>query len=215
MRAPVSSGMAGYNVGYVFFTHAHDALAEGIDFYERWARGKGDLAVHHTGIVASETEVIEAHWQMGVRRAPLSKYWDDMETMIVFRRPAGWTAELGQRIAASALAMEGRPYDKGLILSQLCANTFIGHCLNKWFKGRPEEWVAKRLDNKQAFICSELSAYALDEQPEFAGLGILGREMLDCISPQELFEDDKLFEPLPSHTIQPLTRINSRFADDI
>ena len=44
------------------------------------------------------------------------------------------------------------------------------------------------------WICSELTAYALDEQPEYHDQGILKRPNA-TISPQELFEDSVIFEP--------------------
>ena len=192
MMLPPSNRMAGYNTGYVFFAHAHDVVADGIDFFERFGRAR-NLPVHHTGIVTGGDDLVEAHWRNGVQRARLSDYLNSTETLIVFRQPRGWTPELGQRIAQAAQSRVGSPYDKGLILAQLCSNTICGHLLNRWFKGRPEMWMSRLLDQRQAFICSELSAWALNEQPEFAGRGILGLP-LDTISPQELFDDPWLFE---------------------
>jgi hypothetical protein len=185
--------MAGYNPGYVFFTHAHDPVAEGINWFERFGRGR-NLRVHHTGIVTGTNEVVEAHWRNGVQWARLADYLDITETLIVFRRPQGWTAELGARITAAAVSRVGSAYDKGLILAQLMSNTLIGWLLNVWFRGGPERWVSARLDRRQAFICSELSAWALNEQAEFRGKGVLGLP-LDTISPQELFDDQYVFEP--------------------
>lgn len=193
MTLAPSSRLAGYNTGYVFFTHAHDRIASGIDWFQRFGRGE-NLPVHHTGIVVDSAHVEEAHWRSGVRKAHLPDYLADPDTLIVFRRPRGWTPELGQRIAQAALSRDGRPYNKGLILSQLASNTFLGHLLNGVLRGMPEVWLCRMLDNRQAFICSQLSAWALNEQPEFKGRGILSAP-LDTITPQELYDDPVLWEP--------------------
>ena len=192
MTLPPSTQLGAYNQGYVFFAHAHDPVAEGIDWFERFGRAK-NLAVHHTGIVGDANVAIEAHWRVGVWRARLTDYLNSTETLIVFRKPKGWTPGLGKRIAAAAESRIGRPYNKGLIFAQLCSNTLIGYTLNRLFNCRPEIWVSKMLDRRQAFICSELSAWSLDQQPEFCGHGILSAP-LDTITPQELFDDTTLWE---------------------
>jgi hypothetical protein len=184
--------LAGYNVGYIGFTHVPSLLADGICYFERWAQ-LSDIKVSHALIVTGPDECVEAHWPR-VNRAPLSKYLNDPNTVTVFRKPRGWTEEMGKRIAATAASQIGDKYNVGLIAAQLMANTFIGHYLNKWFDGRPDAWMSARLDRKNQFICSELASWALNEQPELTGKGILA-EGADRISPQELFEDKVVFEP--------------------
>jgi len=53
------------------------------------------------------------------------------------------------------------------------------------------------LNNEKRWICSELAAYCLDEQREYRGKGILAKPE-DTIDPQELFEDETIFEPWKS-----------------
>jgi hypothetical protein len=148
--------------------------------------------VSHAFVVVSATECVEAHWP-AVGVAPLKKYLEDRRTVTVFRRPRGLTSDLAGRIASAALKRVGDKYNVGLIAAQLLANTFVGHYLNRWFNGRPDAWMSARLDRKNEFICSELAASALNAQPEFRGKGILGLP-LNTISPQELFEDQVIFE---------------------
>ncbi len=192
--------LSGYNVGYIGFTHCPGLLSDGICYFERWAR-LSDIAVSHAFVVTKAfdgdyPELVEAHWPV-VKGAKLSEYTDDRRTVLVFRRPRGWTLEMGMRIAAQARFRIGARYNTGLILSQLMAHTFVGHYLNKWFNNRPDQWVSERLDRKDEFICSELAATALNEQPELRGKGILAGP-LDTISPQALFEDQVIFEPRDS-----------------
>jgi hypothetical protein len=185
--------LAGYNIGYIGFTHVPGFLADGICYFERWSK-LSDVSVTHAFVVTGVNECAEAHWLHGVQAASLGKYLKDPNTVTVFRRPRGWSMELGNRISASARSRIGSRYNIGLIAAQCMANTFVGHYLNKWFSGRPDAWMSARLDRKNEFICSELAAFAMNEQPEFRSRGILSSP-LDTISPQELFEDQVIFEP--------------------
>jgi len=191
MKASTQNPLAAYDVGYIGWTHVPGELADGICYFERWDRVQ-QIAVSHALVVTGTEFCVEAHWPR-VAAAPLANYFNDPKTVIVFRRPRGWTPELGQRIADAAASKVGAKYDLPLILSQLAAHTLCGHYLNKWFNNRPDDYVSRWLDRKDQFICSELAAFALNEQPEFRGKGILSRP-LDTINPQELFEDPVLFE---------------------
>lgn len=189
---PKPQPLSGYNVGYIGFTHVPGLLADGICYFERWSK-LSDIAVSHVLVVTGTNECVEAHWPR-VKVSPLTSYFEDPKTLIAFRRPRGWSKRLGLDIASAAKTRVGDKYDVGLIAAQFMANTFVGHYLNKWFGGRPDAWMSKRLDRKDQFICSELAAWSLSQQPEFRGKGIL-QAPLDTISPQELFEDQNIFEP--------------------
>lgn len=192
-----SRALSRFDVGYIFFTHAHDGVAEGIDFFERWARMEApkqlSLAVHHTGIVVSPTTVVEAQVQAGVVERPISDYFISPTTTIAFRRPRGWTLSMGMDIAIDARSRIGCKYRMPLICAQLAANSFLGHFLNKLTGNAPDRWVSQFLDKDDEFICSKLSAWCLARRPELARRGIL-REPLNTISPQELFVDQEAFE---------------------
>ncbi len=78
-------------------------------------------------------------------------------------------------------------------MGDLLADSEVGHAINEVLGDKPEDIVNAAL-GRGDFICSELGAYALASQPEFAGKGVLAGP-LDAIDPQELFEDQVLFEP--------------------
>jgi hypothetical protein len=61
-------------------------------------------------------------------------------------------------------------------------------------KGSLEKAFCEVLDCPESFICSELAAYALDEQPEYRDKGVLAFPN-SAINPQNLFEDNVIFEP--------------------
>ena len=72
--------------------------------------------------------------------------------------------------------------------------TFLGHFVNKIFHDKPEADVNQFLAGHHTWICSELAAYCLEQQPEYAGKGVLARPV-DTIDPQQLFEDQVIFTP--------------------
>lgn len=182
-----------YDVGYIGFTYyASDAVSEGIAYFERWNR-LSDIRVSHTFVVTGDSELVEAHIEHGVQRASLSKYFDDPKVQVFFRKATGWHPLLGKRIAEAAESKIGCPYGTGLILAEMAADTWIGHLVNKVCKEWPNRFVSWLLNRDTSFICSELVAYALSQQSEFRGRGILAKP-LDTIDPQELFEDQVLFE---------------------
>jgi len=210
---------ADYDIGWIFFVHETGLIADGIDWFERWARRDVERAakplgsvgaskrfepnnaptlstlqrsttVTHTGVVAGDNVCIEAHWRTGVAKGFLDKYPAEE---IIFRRPRGWAVTTGIHIAAAAACRLGSKYNKALILSQLLANTFIGHFVNRLCRGWVNDKVSAWLDHKNQFICSELSACALAEQPQYRGQGVLAQP-LDTISPQMLFDCEELWE---------------------
>ncbi|MDB6066050.1 MAG: hypothetical protein JWR26_2258 [Pedosphaera sp.] len=181
-----------YDVGHIGFTYVGGVVSTGVAYFERWNR-IGDIRVTHTFVVIGDNECIEAHIDEGVARVPLSKYLNDPGCRIFFRKPRGWTPALGQRIAATAASKLGCKYDTRLIAAEAAAHTVVGHWLNRVFGSWPNHLVSRVLDRPDRWICSELVAYALQQQPELQGLGVL-RFPPDTIDPQELFEDHALFE---------------------
>jgi hypothetical protein len=129
-----------------------------------------------------------------VQAGPLSQYLLDPSSRVYFRRPKGWTPDLGQRIANTAYAKIGCKYANGLILEQTAADTILGHFLNVISRGWIHAFLSKLIARPNEFICSTLGAYALASQPEFKGSGIL-KEPLAAIDPQKLFEADEEFDP--------------------
>lgn len=181
-----------YDVGYIGFTYVSDsAISKGIAYFERWER-LSDIPVSHVFVVTGNDCLVEAAWP-SVRRASISRYFAGAPTRVFFRQPRNWSPRMGHRIAKAAESKIGAPYDSGLIIADAAADTFLGHWLNVVFNQWPKRLVNWYLDQPKEYICSELAAYALDKQPELHGRGCLGFA-LNCIDPQELFQDESIFE---------------------
>lgn len=186
---------ANYATGYIGFTYTGGFVAGSVAYFERWNRSTG-LKVSHTFIVSGDNECIEAHINEGVARVPLTKYFADPACQVFFRRPRGWNPDLGRRIADAAVAKVGAHYNTSLILADVVADTFIGHWLNRLLRSWPNRLISRAFDRSGHWICSQLVAYALAQQPELQSQGVL-RFPFDIIDPQELFEDEDLFESWP------------------
>ena len=130
----------------------------------------------------------------GLSRPTVSKYFNDPATHIFFREPRGWTPELGSRIVAAAAAQLGSRYNTSLILAEAAGDTWLGHWCNRLLRAWPNRLLSRVLDRPGHWICSQLVAHALRQQPELRDLGIL-RFPPDTIDPQELFDDQTIFAP--------------------
>lgn len=188
-----------HDIGYIGFTYYNESfVSNGIAYFTRWSK-MGEITVSHALVVTRENECIEALAEKNsVKKSPLTKYFDDPKCAIFFRKPLKWTPNIGGRIADTALTQNGCKYDYSLIAADLLKGTVGGHFLDilikGCFKGHKEDILTKLLNNDKKWICSELAAYAMDEQPEYQDKGILNKEC-DMITPQELFEDGTIFEP--------------------
>jgi hypothetical protein len=183
-----------YNIGHIGFTYVPGITSTGVAFFERWHR-LGPVQVTHTLIVSGPNECIEAHIDEGVARVPLDKYFRDPACRIFFRQPRGWTPELGARIVAAAAAQVGSRYNTSLILAEAAGDTWLGYWCNRIFRAWPNRLLSRLLDRPGHWICSQLVAYALRQQPELRSVGVL-RFPPDTIDPQQLFDDPTLFEPV-------------------
>ena len=194
-----------FQVGHIGFTYVPGLISTSVAYFERWHR-HSPIRVTHTLIVSGENECIEAHLDEGVARAPLTKYLDDPACRIFFRQPLGWNPDLGARIAAAAAAKIGCRYNASLILAEAAADTWLGQWINRLLRTWPNRCLSHLLDEPNHWICSQLVAYALAQQPEYRNLGILRDNPLDTIDPQQLFEDPTLFEselePIPHATLR-------------
>jgi hypothetical protein len=151
--------------------------------------------VTHVLVVESKTTCIEALGESGVTRSDLSKYTANSRARIFFRRPKWLNDNYAAAIVQAAQSKLGCPYDRGLIVSELMADTFLGRWANKVFHQWPHQIIAKLLGERSEFICSELAAYAL-VVGSVTGLpeSILDQP-LDTIDPQDLFSDETIFDP--------------------
>lgn len=182
-----------YNAGYVGFTYTGSSIiSRGITYFTRWSQ-MHQIKVSHALIVSGENECIEARMNGGVKRTALSTYFDDEKCQIFFRKPNGLTPDLAARIISTAEAQLGCAYDIDLIRAQLQSNSLAGRLLRRLLGPGVEDQLCKLVDHADRWICSELVAHCLDEQPEYHDKGVLVYNDA-TIDPQELFEDDVTFE---------------------
>ena len=114
---------------------------------------------------------------------------------VIFRKPKGLTPEVAQRVVARAKAEVGAKFDVAGMAAESLAGTFLGHLVNSLFGDKPKELMARLLHAKGRWVCSDLVLYCFREEPAYRGKGVLARPV-GTVSPQALFEDNELFEPL-------------------
>ena len=83
-------------------------------------------------------------------------------------------------------------YDHLLLAAQLLEGSFLRRWIHSAFRENPDRFVGRLLNRDDRWICSELAAYCLDCQPEYADKGVLALPHY-AIDPQELFEDQEIF----------------------
>jgi len=180
-----------YDIGYIGFTFCPgDIISEGIAYF---SDAETDIDVSHTLLVTGKNECIEAHIKNGVVVSTLSKYFNDPDCQIFFRKPVWLTHEIADRMVETAEEQVGCEYDTSLITAQALQGSFLGRLINKVFDGSPDKYVSNMLDSDNKWICSELVAYILDSQPEYRDKGILSKPN-STINPQELFDDTVIFK---------------------
>ncbi len=181
-----------YKIGYIGFVYDSTSMvSRGVAYFTRWKR-MSDIKVSHVLVVTGRNECVQALMGRGVVKDPLSWYFDTPWKQIFFRKPRRYTPDVGRRIARAARSQVGAKYDKLLLAAQVIQGSFLGRWVRSVLGEKPEELIARILDSKDKWICSELAAYALDSQPEYADKGILKKPDF-TIDPQELFEDDTIF----------------------
>ena len=179
------------NPGYLgFITREHDALAEGIEWFERWTAG---LPFVHVFILSGPDEVVEAH-AGGVRRASLAaEYFNEPDCQVFIREPRYWTPAMGASLVAEAEKHLGDHYGYGLILADMLANSFLGHSLNKFTFNLPNRAMSWLLNGRNDEICSELAALVMQTQYPLRLRGCL-RQPAREITPKLLGNDELCFK---------------------
>lgn len=177
-----------YNIGYIGFSYSGDFWSGGIAYFTRWAR-LSEIRVDHAFVVTGKDTCVEAIYGSGVVENNLfDRYFNNRKKMVFFRKPLFWNEDVGTIIASTAKLQIGNGYD---IKAILC-HAFSGSLLGRLFCA--DRWLTPRLSSKKRFICSELAAISLLSIPQFKDLGVLINDP-SSIDPQELFEDNKIFEP--------------------
>ncbi|MEQ8847489.1 hypothetical protein [Botrimarina sp.] len=184
-----------YGLGWIGFNHAASTMSAAIAHVEQWEREK-KIVVSHVMIVTGPNECIEAAFPKGIVRSPLDKlYFDNDERYVVFRRPRGLDDRMAGSIVGLAEAHVGDRFDHTKLANLAVQNNFVGWLVNQCCGGQVRDAVDRIIDADDQWICSELAAYCLHQQPELAGRGVLSRS-LGALTPQQLFDDDSIFEPL-------------------
>lgn len=181
-----------YNIGYIGFTyHSKNIISEGIAYFTRWYR-LSDIKASHALIVTGENQCVESHLETGVDRRDLRDYFNDQHCQIFFRKPKELTPEIANNIAKVAESQIGCQYDVDLIKKLMFIYTHLGRIINKITKDEFVKWLTHQHQGDNEWICSELAAYCLDEQPDYKDQDILSLPNT-IINPQMLFES-KIFK---------------------
>lgn len=155
-----------------------------------------DIKVSHALIVVSENTCVEADaFSKKVIEAPLSKYFDDPNEVIFFRKPKDLNDVVADEIATLARSKIGCKYEYAEILGHLGKSLPGISRFNRITHNFFVDILSCVIDNKNKFICSELAAYSLKyaKSWEYGNKGILSR-LTTRINPQELFEDKVIFK---------------------
>lgn len=184
-----------YDRGWIGFNHAGSWFSAGIAHVEQWKQ-VSDVTISHVFVVTGDDECVEAAYPKGVVRSKLSvEYWPKSDRYVVFRKPKGLTPEIADRIITTAEAELGAGFDFHTTANLALQKDFIGWIINRLTDDAANRAVDYLIEDDNAWLCSALGAYCLKSQPEYDGVGIL-RNRPGMITPQELFEDDDLFEPV-------------------
>jgi hypothetical protein len=185
-----------FGLAWVGFARGPSLLSAGIAYLTR--RDKvGGPCVTHAFLVTGPDECVEANFPAGVVTSRLSEsYLDGDGGPVVFRKPRGLTPAVARRLVRRVKAEVGAQFDAAAMAAEGLAGTFVGHLLNSLFKDKPKELAARLTHRKGRWVCSDLVMYCLRGEPRYRGKGVLARPV-GTVSPQTLFEDEELFEPLP------------------
>ena len=182
-----------YDIGWIGFSRTFDFESDAIAYGERWEREGNTPSVNHAFIVTDVGMCIQAHAGIGVAYGKLTDYFDNPKCKVYFRKPKCLTSFLASKIVFEAKSKLGCKYDDEIIIEQALSDSFIGHLFNVIFRDWPHKFFSRMLIAPNEFICSQLAAYALASQPEYAQVALL-KNPLSSIDPQALFQCEDLFE---------------------
>jgi hypothetical protein len=187
-----------FDRGWIGFVHSSGQLLSGTIAYLTRRQKKGAVTVSHSFVVTGPNQCVEANLPVGVVKSNLTaEYLDRNDRLVLFRKPRGLTRAVARRIVQTAKAQIGAKFDYGGFAAVGLSGTFLGHLLDSLFGGKPKALLDGLAHQEGRWVCSELVAYCLRQEPRYRVMGVLGREP-GILTPQELFEDDELFEPFSS-----------------
>lgn len=185
-----------YDLGWVGFVHGPTLLSAGIAYLTRRDKAS-DIGVTHSFLVTGPAECVEANFPVGVVTSDLAEsYLDRDGGKVIFRKPRGLTSAIARRVVKRAKAEVGARFDTIGMAAEGLGGTFLGHLLNSLLGDKPKKLAAKLLHEKGRWVCCDLVIYCFREEPKYRGKGVLAQPV-GIVSPQTLFEDEELFEPLP------------------
>jgi hypothetical protein len=183
-----------FGLGWVGFVHSSGQMLSGSIAYLTRRHNKGGVTITHTFLVTGPNECIEANLPVGVVTSDITKeYFDKSNRMVLFREPRGLTLTVARRVVATARAQIGAKFDNGGLVAGGVSGTFLGHLVDSLFGGKPKNLLAGVLHEKGRYVCCDLVAYCLRQQPRYRKMDVLTHPP-GVLTPQELFEDDELFE---------------------
>lgn len=189
-----------YGLGWPFFSfESQDFLSLGIRWFEnQWDTLEGDRLPSHTGVVTGEDEVIEAQ-ASGVVRASLKWRFDHQHTVIWFRRPRFYCAEMGGQLIWGATQELGKHYNFAMIGAHALSGNLAGKAIDRLTRGWLSDKLTALADSKRADICSMVTGYALERSQML--MAMLGSDPGALalpprrLKPSDLDNDGRIFAP--------------------
>jgi len=188
-----------YNRGWLGFTFTQKSfVSSGIAWFTRFEEGDNkalpDIPISHVVVVSGPDECVEAAIPK-VLRGPLSHYFEDPNTHIVFRKPVSWDAAKADLTVMQAETRVGQSYDYPLFVGHFLNENVLGRLFSILSFGLSKKAVYALLNRKNGLICSELGAWALAQS------GYKLDKKPASYTPQTLFQDPSLgpldWTPLP------------------
>lgn len=192
-----------YNKGYIGFCYDPTSFVSKTIAKATKYCNYSDIKVSHALIVISEDMCIEADANSKqVIEAPLSKYFDDKNKIISFRKPREMNEIIANEIINLAKSKIGCGYEYAQIIGHIGKALPGINQFNKITHNLIVDIISCLVDNKDKFICSELAAYSLKHAKSWAyrNKGILAR-LTTRVNPQELFEDRTIFQEWDIETV--------------
>lgn len=185
-----------YGIGYVGFCYdTKSFVSKMIAKLTNYCSDTG-IKISHALIVIDENYCIEADAvSKKVIKAPLSKYFNNPDKIISFRKPKEMNVDIARKISETAISKLGCPYEFKQIVSHAKNSLPAIHQFNKITRNFFVNIAAIIFDNPNEFICSELVAFCLKSADswKYHNKGILSRPTCR-VNPQELFEDKTIFK---------------------
>jgi len=176
-----------YDRGYCGFSYLdYSVVSRGIAFFNR---DEADgIIPSHAFLVVDENTIIEADYH-GVHTTPITKYFDNPNYTVFFKKPRDLTEERANLIVNRAEAKLGAKYD--FILSLYFIERWL---IRKIFRSEQNTQLPSIFDNERFWVCSELCADAYLSIDDYAGQVPLLTHHPSKIGPFVLF-NSPIFQP--------------------